>query len=142
LHAGSEGAAYLIQRLKTDYRLSGSVLQVPCAAATFFAPVLLSPDHLNATHFDLYTVRDYFSLIKRMPIGDAQSATQGEGSEWKKAGVLEFIDFTSDKDLAVYQERTTLFCSPERDAYVNALVRPCLIVWMHHHDEVDAREDI
>lgn len=55
--AGCEGAAYLLQRLKTDYRLSGSVIQVPCAAATFFAPALILPDDFNAQHFDVYVVK-------------------------------------------------------------------------------------
>lgn len=121
LLAGSEGAAYLLQQLKIDYHLSGSVVQVPCAAATFFCPVLLTPKQLNAER-ELYNVKDFFCLVKRLQIGDAQRATGGQGNEWLKAGVVEFIDFTSDENLATYQERTTAFRSPEKDAYVNALV--------------------
>jgi len=96
-------------------------LTVPCRAATFFSPVLLTRELLEERTTDIYYAIDSFLLMKRFPITTAMQASGGSGSRWCRAGLVEYLDFMSPETLAVKQCYSTTFVSSNTWARVNGL---------------------
>lgn len=121
--AGSEGAAYVMSRVHKDITTGTSIVQVPSRAATFFCPVLVEDKHL--AHMTLPTAAVYyapnaFALVRKLPIRSAALSSGGTGSEWLKAGLIEWLDFDKPEDLTTVQTHVSTFSSPT-PAQINAL---------------------
>lgn len=115
--AGSEGAAYIMSRVHKD--ITGtSIIQVPSRAATFFCPVLIELQHM-AQMTDIY-VTNAFALVRKLPIQSAALSSGGTGSEWLKAGLIEWLDFNKPDDLTCRQTHISKFLS-STPAQINAL---------------------